>query len=92
MKIKIGTGHDSEWTEINVGSHEVLIQEAFVGVGIETDWGLFGIAARDGVIEVMFDGKLVIDADLMKAAIDKAVLAIEEKLERPDYCSWKRFH
>jgi hypothetical protein len=75
MKIKIGTGHDPEWTEINVGSHEVLIQEAFVGVGIETDWGLFGIASRDGVIEVMFDGKLVIDADSLKAAIDKAGLA-----------------
>jgi len=29
---------------------------------------------------------------MKKAEIDKAGLAIEEKLERPDYCSWKRFH
>jgi hypothetical protein len=59
MKIKIGTGHDPEWTEINVGSHEVVIQDAFVGVGIETDLGLFGISARDAGIEVILDGKLV---------------------------------
>lgn len=76
MKIKFGTGRDPEWTEMNVGSHQVLIQEAFCGIGIETDCGLFGIAARDGVIEIQFDGKLVIDADEMKEAIDRAGMAI----------------
>lgn len=59
MKIKFGTGHDPDWTVINVGSHEVLIQDCFTGVGLETDQGLFGIANRDDGIEVMLDGKLV---------------------------------
>jgi hypothetical protein len=86
MKIKFGTGRDPEWTEINVGSHQVLIQEAsrvwssprsaFCGIGIETDWGLFSITARDGVLEIQFDGKLIIDSDKMKEAIDKAGMAI----------------
>ncbi len=59
MKIKLGTQGDPEWTEINVGSHEILIQECYTGIGIETDQGLFGIAQRDNGIEVILDGKLV---------------------------------
>lgn len=53
------TGKDPEWTVINVGSHKVLIQECFCGVAIETDQGLFGIAQRDGGIEILLDGNLV---------------------------------
>ena len=70
MQIKFGTGKDPEWTEINVGSHDVLIQNCFCGIGIETDQGLFGIAQRDGVIEILFDGKLILNSDQIKKMIE----------------------
>ena len=70
MRIKFGTGKDPEWTEINVGSHDVLIQNCFCGIGIETDQGLFGIAQRDGVIEILFDGKLILNSDQIKKMIE----------------------
>jgi hypothetical protein len=44
---------------MNIGYHEVLIQECFTGIAMETDQGLFGIAMRDDGIEVLLDGKLV---------------------------------
>lgn len=37
----------------------LVLSEVYSGVGIETDAGLFGIAQRDGGIEVMLDGKLI---------------------------------
>lgn len=45
--------------DINLGDNEVVLSEVFSGVGIATDMGLFGIAQRDGGIEVMLDGKTV---------------------------------
>lgn len=41
------------------GTPELILSEVYSGVGIETDMGLFGIAQRDGGIEVMLDGKTV---------------------------------
>lgn len=38
---------------------EIVLSEVYSGVGIKTDMGLFGIAQRDGGIEVMFNGKTV---------------------------------
>lgn len=37
----------------------VVLDDVFSGIGIRTDMGLFGIAQRDGGIEVMLDGKTV---------------------------------
>lgn len=82
MKIKFGTGKDPEWTEIDVTSHEVIVQQCYTGIGIETDLGLFGIAQRDGVLEIQFNGKLVIDADEMKRSIDAAEVTDPHKLNR----------
>ena len=75
MKIKFGTGKDPEWTEINVGSHDVLIQNCFCGISIETEQGLFGIAQRDDVIEILFDGKIILNSDQVKNMISNLEVA-----------------
>ena len=51
MKIELKTGAD--------GASEITLSEVYSGVGIQTDAGLFGIAERDGGIEVMLNGKTV---------------------------------
>jgi hypothetical protein len=51
MKIELKTGADS--------GTEVYLSEVYSGVGIRTEAGLFGIAERDGGIEVMLNGKTV---------------------------------
>jgi hypothetical protein len=51
MKIELKTGAD--------GGAEVYLSEVYSGVGIRTEAGLFGIAQRDGGIEVMLNGKTV---------------------------------
>lgn len=46
--------------KINVNADgEVVLSDVFLGVGIETSMGLFGIAQRDDGIEIMLDGKTV---------------------------------
>lgn len=45
--------------KIAIDGSEVTLSEVYSGVGIQTDMGLFGIAQRDGGIEVMLDGKTV---------------------------------
>lgn len=59
MKIKIGSrkpeGHS---TTLTIGiMHEVRITECYLGIAIDTDQGVFGIAQRDEGIEVMLNGK-----------------------------------
>lgn len=44
--------------EIDVGARSATIERAYNGVGISTPSGLFGVAQRDGGIEVMRDGEL----------------------------------
>lgn len=44
--------------EIDTGGG-LTLSEVFSGVGVKTDMGLFGIAQRDGGIEVLLDGKTV---------------------------------
>lgn len=41
------------------GAGEVVLSEVYCGVGIETDAGLFGIAQRDGGIEVRLNGETI---------------------------------
>jgi hypothetical protein len=53
MNIKI------EWAKDGSGSQDVTLSEVYSGIGIETDMGLFGIAQRDGGIEVMLEGQTV---------------------------------
>ena len=38
---------------------EILLSKVYVGIGIKTDTGTFGICQRDGGIEVLKDGKPV---------------------------------
>ncbi len=45
--------------KISIDGAEVTLSEVYSGVGIQTDMGLFGIAQRDGGIEVMLNGKTV---------------------------------
>jgi hypothetical protein len=45
--------------KIEVEDGEIVLSEVYSGVGIKTDMGLFGIAQRDGGIEVMLEGKTV---------------------------------
>jgi hypothetical protein len=70
MKLSIEWPGEKDPVVIDVGAREVICKEVYVGIGIETDSGLFGIAQRDGVIEIMHNGKLLIDADLMKDCIE----------------------
>ena len=51
MKIEVRTSDD--------GGAEVILSDVFSGVGIRTDAGLFGIAQRDGGIEVLLNGTTV---------------------------------
>lgn len=37
----------------------IVLSEVYVGIGIKTDKGEFGIAERDGGIEVYFGGQMV---------------------------------
>jgi hypothetical protein len=45
--------------KIETRDNEIILSEVYSGVGIQTDKGLFGIAQRDGGIEVMLDGEIV---------------------------------
>ena len=51
MKIEVTVGDD--------GTPEVLLSEVYSGVGIMTGMGHFGIAQRDGGIEILHGGKTV---------------------------------
>jgi hypothetical protein len=44
---------------VDAGEYEIEISDDFTGIGIRTPEGLFGIAQRDGGIEVMLEGKSV---------------------------------
>jgi len=44
---------------VDVGCREAVCHEVFCGIGIETPQGRFGIAQRDGGIEVLLNGDLV---------------------------------
>lgn len=61
MKIKITEpGYpDIQPLEIDLECREVTLREVYNGIGIETDQGRFGIAERDGGIEVMLNGELI---------------------------------
>jgi len=37
----------------------LVLSEVYLGIGIEADAGMFGIAERDGGIEIMLNGRLV---------------------------------
>lgn len=58
MKITVGPESLFDIVEGGEGS-EITLSDVFSGIGIETDMGLFGIAQRDGGIEVMLNGKTV---------------------------------
>ncbi len=45
--------------KIEVEDGGIILSDVFSGIGIKTDAGMFGIAQRDGGIEVLRDGKLV---------------------------------
>jgi hypothetical protein len=51
MKLTVAIGSE--------GEPEIVLSEVYSGVGIMTGMGLFGIAQRDGGIEVMLGGKTV---------------------------------
>jgi len=53
-------------TVVDPGVADVTLQKVYNGVGIETDQGLFGIAQRDGGIEVMLNGKLVFSSSSLE--------------------------
>lgn len=46
-------------TVIDTGLNDITVEDCFLGIGMETDQGLFGIAMRDDGIEVMLNGNLV---------------------------------
>lgn len=50
---------DIEPLEIDLGCRAVALREVYNGIGIETDQGRFGIAERDGGIEILLNGELI---------------------------------
>ena len=44
---------------IQIVDGEIVLSEVYNGIGIQTDMGLFGVAQRNGGIEVLHDGKPV---------------------------------
>lgn len=57
MKIEIARD-----VTLDVGGREVTLHDVFCGIGIPTDVGTFGIAQRDGGIEVRLNGRTILDA------------------------------
>lgn len=51
--MKLTVEQDTDGTPI------LVLSEVYSGIGIRTDKGLFGIAQRDGGIEVLLNGKTV---------------------------------
>ena len=60
MKILIGDRKKpEEVVKIDNNGMDVTVEDCFTGIGVRTEQGLFGIAQRDGGIEVLLDGKPV---------------------------------
>lgn len=70
MKIQISIGEDRDSIKIDAGSEEVTCSDVYCGIGIDTDMGRFGIAERDGAIEIIFNGQLIINSDEVRSAAD----------------------
>ena len=70
MKLSIEWPEEKDPVVIDVGARDVICKEVYVGIGVETGIGLFGIAERDGAVEIMHNGKLLIDADQMRDWIE----------------------
>ena len=87
MKIEILDETDTQTLEV---TGPVTLHDVFNGVGIQTDDGLFGVAQRDGGIELMLDGELIFSSASMHDDIDPemdlcmAVAVMATVLERVD--------
>jgi len=49
---------------IQIVDGEIVLSEVYNGIGIQTDMGLFGVAQRNGGIEVRLNGETVWKCDL----------------------------
>jgi len=69
--------------KITVEDGEIVLSDVFSGIGIRTDRGLFGIAQRDGGIEVMLDGKDVWNSEHPEVTpVNDRLRAADEHLAR----------
>ncbi len=72
MKLSICPWYaNKEGIAVDVGSAEVVCSQAYTGIGIQADGGFFGIAERDGVIEIQHNGDILLDSDQIKALIER---------------------
>lgn len=71
------------------GEAVLVLSDVFSGIGIETDAGLFGIAQRDGGIEVLLNGKIVWSLHMAEIA-DRRTQQVEEiaRLVSRPHCSF----
>lgn len=87
MKIEIFSLNGQDPIVIDTNSADVVCTEVYCGLGIKTDIGFFGIAERDGIIEIVYDGDLLICSDRMKMEIDMVRAlkqsSVSEKIEKP---------
>jgi hypothetical protein len=67
-----------ELLTVDVGARGVVCHEVFCGIGIETEQGQFGIAERDGGIEVLLNGKLVYSSTESLNVVERQVDAVRE--------------
>jgi hypothetical protein len=50
--------------EVNLEEGGIILSEVYNGIGIRTEVGLFGVAERDGGIEIMLNGKFLFAHDI----------------------------
>lgn len=68
--------------KIDINSEgDVTLSDVFSGVGIQTDMGLFGIAQRDGGIEVLLEGKSVWTSNDLEI-LDRVRLFLRDAIDR----------
>jgi len=87
LKIEIFSIDLEEPIIIETNSADVVCTDAFCGLGIKTEAGFFGIAQRDGIIEILYNGDLIICSDRMKMEIDMVHAlkqsSVSKKIEKP---------
>ncbi len=51
--------------------HNIIFSDVFLGIGIQTDRGIYGISQRDDAIEIVLPNGGFIDSDTIKRMEEK---------------------
>jgi hypothetical protein len=73
--------------KIEVEDDGIVLSECYSGIGIKTDKALFGVAQRDGGIEVLRDGVIVWASEHDPAVYEQTHAALTRLLEQAESIS-----